>query len=390
GGSNPGDTTDDGTNGTVNRGDGIDATETAAWQTYLNNNAIKAYAVGLTSDVSSTTYLNPVAYDGHASSDMNGILVQDLTKLDAQLAATVNPTVTGKITGTLAATAMGADGFGHVDSITVGTSTFTYDAANPIKVITTSKGGILTLNTDTSEFSYSPSTSATAGSTDSVAVVLTDKDGDKTTTSLDFTVTQTGVQVGTAASNTLTGTDAPDRLLGRDGDDILNGAGGSDDLFGNGGNDALNGGAGDDKLHGGAGNDTMTGGLGSDVFAWHLSDPGATAATRAVDTIVDFNVAAPSAGGDVLDLRDLLTGSTATNIENYLDIATSVNSTTIRISPTGGFSNGTYDATKDTQEIVLQGVNLRDVNTFGLDSSATDKQIIDKLIEQGKLLIGNN
>ena len=39
---------------------------------------------------------------------------------------------------------------------------------------------------------------------------------------------------------------------------------------------------------------------------------------------------------------------------------------------------------------MLQGVNLRDVNAIGLGAAATDKDIIDKLLQQGKLLIGNS
>lgn len=171
---------------------------------------------------------------------------------------------------------------------------------------------------------------------------------------------------------------------------MINAGAGNDVVFGNAGNDTINGGTGNDTLAGGAGSDSLTGGAGSDVFAWHLSDPGANSASRAVDRITDFNVAAPSAGGDVLDLRDLLSGESAANLVNYLDISTTATQTVIRVSPTGAFTGGNYSATADTQQIVLEGVNLRDVNVFGLGATATDKDIIDKLLQQGKLLIGDN
>jgi hypothetical protein len=135
----------------------------------------------------------------------------------------------------------------------------------------------------------------------------------------------------------------------------------------------------------------LTGGLGTDVFQWTLADPGTSAATRAVDTVKDFNVAAASAGGDVLDLRDLLTGENTTggagNLQNYLDFDTSGSNTVIRISPTGAFSSGNYTAANDHQQIVLEGVNIR--TGLGLAANASDAQIITKLIQDGKLLVDN-
>jgi len=246
---------------------------------------------------------------------------------------------------------------------------------------------VFTLNMQTSEYSYTAAAGATVGTTDSIKLVLSDKDGDTTSTSINFVVEQAKVTVGLATGDTLTGGTGPDQILGRDGADSISGGTGSDNLFGNGGNDTITGGDGNDTLHGGAGTDNLTGGLGSDVFAWHLSDAGANQATRAVDTIKDFNVAAPSAGGDVLDLRDLLSNESSTNIQNYLDITTTATQTVIRISPTGGFTGGTFAAAADTQEIVLEGVNLRDVNAIGLGATATNKDIVDQLIKQGKLLI---
>jgi hypothetical protein len=138
------------------------------------------------------------------------------------------------------------------------------------------------------------------------------------------------------------------------------------------------------------------------VFAWTLADPAAvgTTAGRAVDTIKDFNPAAASAGGDVLDLRDLLVGENTTggtgNLQNFLDFsvdtANGVTSTTIRVSPTGGFTAliggaGTYVNSADTHHIVLEGVDIR--LGLGLTTAATDNQIIAKMIQDGKLLVDN-
>ncbi|TBO28675.1 tandem-95 repeat protein, partial [Aquabacterium lacunae] len=380
----------DGANTNTLLGDGIDTTEEANWITFLNNNQMKVFAVGVGSDLTNTTYLNPVAYDGQASSNANGFLVTDVSQLGATLSNTVGQAFSGNIVGNLGLTGMGADGFARIDSVTSTAGARNFDAANPVVTLTTDLGGTLTLNLQTSDYTYVPPAAVTAGQTDSVRLVLSDKDGDTTSTAFNFALEASQVRVGTASAETITGTAAGDRIMAREGNDVVNSGAGNDVVFGNAGNDTIDAGAGNDTVVGGAGSDVMTGGLGSDVFAWNLSDPGTSSANRAVDTIKDFNTAPAASGGDVLDLRDLLQGETSANIENFLDIQTSATQTVIRISPSGSFTGGTYSSTNDTQQIVLEGVNLRDVNAIGLGSGATEKQIIDKLIEQGKLLIGNN
>ena len=177
-----------------------------------------------------------------------------------------------------------------------------------------------------------------------------------------------------------------DYLIGRAGNDTLNGNNGNDYLDGGSGNDTLNGGAGADVLYGGAGNDMLTGGAGttsasSDVFAWTLSDRG-TAGSGPVDTITDFSNAAVSAGGDVLDLRDLLVGEHTSNLSSFLHFSydSATNTTTIQISSTGSFAAGNYAGATD-QTIVLTGVNLL---SGGL---TTDQQVISDLLTKSKLLV---
>ena len=150
---------------------------------------------------------------------------------------------------------------------------------------------------------------------------------------------------------------------------------------------------------------TLTGhSASSDVFAWSLSAQGSTTAstgtngttastTHAIDTIVDFDTVARSAGGDVLDLRDLLCGEHTTggtgNLSQFLDFDTTSNpgSTVVHISTTGGFTTG-YDAKAEDQTIVLQNVNLR--GDLGLGASASDNQVIAELMTRGKLLVDNH
>ena len=216
--------------------------------------------------------------------------------------------------------------------------------------------------------------------------------------------------MGTQAADTLNGAATNDQLKGFDGNDVLSGADGNDLLYGDAGNDSLDGGngldvlyggagndtlsagAGNDRLYGGAGNDALTGGAGVDVFAWTLADRGSSG-TPAVDTITDFNVAAPAAGGDLLDLRDLLQGEakaglSAGTLDKFLDFDTtsSAGNTIIRISSSGGFTGGTYSAGAEDQRIILQGVDLRSAGAFGLNASATDNDIIQQLLQRGKLV----
>ena len=374
-------------------GDGIDALEEAAWQAFLEANRITSYVVGLGTNVNQGN-LNPIAYDGQASSDLDATVVTDLAQLGSVLSGTVKQTTSGSLfDGQL----LGADGFGHILSITVDGVDYTYDAASPVVSITTALGQLLTVNFDTGAYTYSVRQAVSGSAQETFGYVLVDNDGDKAASTLTIDVQRTVLAEGSTAADTLTGhaTDA-NLILGHAGDDTLIGGAVGDQLFGNEGNDVLRGLTGDDFLHGGAGNDilvggggsdTLVGGLGSDVFRWALADAGTVVGNRPVDTIKDFDVAAPAAGGDVLDLRDLLEGENTGNLSDYLSVDTSGSSTVIRVSTTGGFANGTYASGADNQQIVLEGVNLR--SGLGLGADATGAQIIGKLIENGKLLVDN-
>src|SRR5262249_25066343 len=122
---------------------------------------------------------------------------------------------------------------------------------------------------------------------------------------------------------------------------------------------------------------------------WTLSDAG-SGGSPAVDTITDFNVAAPSAGGDLLDLRDLLQGESNATLDKYLEFDTSSvpGSTVIHISSSGSFTAGAHwdssHSGTENQRIVLSGVDLP--TALGLGAGATDMQIINELLTRGKLL----
>jgi len=190
------------------------------------------------------------------------------------------------------------------------------------------------------------------------------------------------VSITKQTSTTLTGNGLNNILVGGSAADTINGNEGNDVLVGNAGNDTLNGGSGNDLLIGGLGNDTLTGGAGSDVFRWELADKGTAglAATTANDRVTDFST---STSGEYLDLRDLLQGHGAT-LTNYIDITTSGSDTILRVSTSGGFTNGTYASGSEDQRITLTGVNL--YTAYGV-TAGDDATLIQNLISQGKLKV---
>ena len=161
---------------------------------------------------------------------------------------------------------------------------------------------------------------------------------------------------------------------------LITGTADGDEIVGQAGDDTLQGLAGDDLLIGGQGNDLFNGGEGGDVFAWRLSD--VVTGQTTVDRIEAFDLAPHAAGGDVLDLRDLLQGEHTEggtgNLTQYLHFDTSGTDTLIQISVNG-------DLAAITQEIVLEGVNLR--AGFGLDAGAGDGLVIARMLADQKLWV---
>ena len=77
----------------------------------------------------------------------------------------------------------------------------------------------------------------------------------------------------------------------------------------------------------------MSGGDGLDVFRWESGDESLPASPQ-TDTISDFTFAPVSAGGDTLDLADLLQGEGRIgmdpgNLANYLHFEWNASATTI-------------------------------------------------------------
>jgi VCBS repeat-containing protein len=191
-------------------------------------------------------------------------------------------------------------------------------------------------------------------------------------------------------------------IYGGDGNDSITGGTGNDYIVGGAGSDTLVGGDGTDTLVGGDGADTFTGGAGNDLlitsdpmldvvtdtFVWNLADAG-TAGSPAVDTIEGFDASAINilSNGDVLDIRDIITGSAtdAASLDNYLHFEFSGGNTILHINSAGTYGNGNAVGTNSTlnasdmQQIVFTGVDL-------VGGATTDQQVIQNLLDNNKLI----
>ncbi|MFY1664173.1 retention module-containing protein [Pseudomonas sp. Pseu.R1] len=176
------------------RGDGIDAAEEHAWTTFLDTHHINAIAIGVGTEVSST-YLNPVAYNGATGSNTNAMIVTDLGQLNVVLSGTVQGGIHGSL---LEGGTFGADQ-GFIKSISVDGTTYTYDPkANQHQGGIVSSGGdnhgsfnsqthtltvigehgTLVLNMNTGDYSYTPAVGVSHEVTENIHYVLSDNDGD--------------------------------------------------------------------------------------------------------------------------------------------------------------------------------------------------------------------
>ncbi|BFM17033.1 hypothetical protein R50073_32160 [Maricurvus nonylphenolicus] len=172
-------------------------------------------------------------------------------------------------------------------------------------------------------------------------------------------------------NDTLDGDEGADTLYGDAGNDTLDGGIGADTLYGGEGNDIIIGGDDDDVIFGGLGDDTLTGGTGTDTFTWQVNEQG-TSSDPSSDIITDFTV---GAGGDVLNLADLLQGEDTNPLTDYLQFNFDGSDTTISVDHSGGVF---FQA---TQEIVLQGVDLTAGGTL------TDQDILQNLTNDGNLIV---
>ena len=138
--------------------------------------------------------------------------------------------------------------------------------------------------------------------------------------------------------------------------------------------DTIVGSAGDDVITGNEGNDVLYGGAGADTFDFnHLTN-----GNNGTDTIMDF---ATGAGGDVIDLSDLLLGydSGTSNLADYVivDTMSETDDTLVLRIDTDGVSDVNSDPFSPSLTIVLDNISAADVNlsTF-VDDLNTNGNIV--------------
>jgi Ca2+-binding RTX toxin-like protein len=144
---------------------------------------------------------------------------------------------------------------------------------------------------------------------------------------------------GDDGNDWLSGGDGQDQLYGGLNDDRLDGGAGDDQLFGNSGNDVLHGDAGNDTLYGSMGDDVLAGGAGDDLLS------GGSGADRfvftdvndGVDTITDFGA------GDVLAIGGMLSGFTAGQEADYVNLVDDGTNTTVQVDVDGAANGSSFE-----------------------------------------------
>ncbi len=181
------------TGSTTDEYDGIQSSEEIAWINFLQSNDVVSHAFVL-GDGATTQNVDPIAYDGAGSTDMNGVVVSDLNDLENILRDTVVPPSSGTLTGSVDA-GFGADGQGSLYSLTIDGVTYVYDAeTNTVSssggvdrgvydsltnhlTVETDLGGKLVVNMVTGEYSYTASAEQT-GVSEQIDYKIVDADGD--------------------------------------------------------------------------------------------------------------------------------------------------------------------------------------------------------------------
>jgi len=298
--------------GTPTEGDestGIVGDEVTAWTDFLTANHIKSYAIGLGTGVEDTD-LNPIAYDGINNTEMDAMIVTDLSALMSTISATITPPpyISDLSGNTSDIHNFGADG-GYISNITfdgisyaydgVGALTttgsgYTFDAITHVLTQTTASGSTIELDMDDGTYYYTTPAIVVVAYDDHFDYSITDFDGDISTNTVDIHVNSTLPP----ADLIINGTSGADMLAGEKGNDIINGLGGNDVLYGDGGNDIITGGDGDDNLLGSDGDDILSGDAGDDYLYGDIGDDILISDLRTIDVAVagDTNLGSVDGG----------------------------------------------------------------------------------------------
>ncbi|WP_052448069.1 Ig-like domain-containing protein, partial [Aeromonas bivalvium] len=182
--------------------DGINVAEQAAWQTFLTDNEIKAYALGMGGGASATA-LEPISYNGATGAEQPAIIVTDLSQLASTLSGTVQVPTTGNLLVD-AGVVFGADGPAALPITSISHDadgnpatpdvvyTTAYSGYNPVThvlTIPTHGGGTLSVNLLTGAYSYSLSLDVADDYTETFHYTISDADGDVKTGVLNLITT---------------------------------------------------------------------------------------------------------------------------------------------------------------------------------------------------------
>ncbi|KQC04652.1 MAG: hypothetical protein APR55_00275 [Methanolinea sp. SDB] len=181
---------------------GITGSEVTAWETFLTNNDTTSFALGVGSGVTSST-LEPLAYDGLNTVQIDPIVVTDLSQLQDVLLDTVivPSTIAGNlITGAVPAS-FGADGPAALEIVSIAhdvdgdgidevfntsssdPATGIYDPVTNTLTLKTHEGGILTVDFADGDYTYTGPTSSLVAQ-EVFKYTIIDYDGDTASATL--------------------------------------------------------------------------------------------------------------------------------------------------------------------------------------------------------------
>ncbi|SEI23750.1 VCBS domain-containing protein [Tardiphaga sp. OK245] len=177
---------------------GLNSTERAAWESFLQSKSMTSYAVGVGNGIGANDPdLNDVAYPG------SPLIIT--TANDPALLGTITPTLPTSVTGNILSNDhFGADG-GRILSITIGSVTYTWNGASTITKsggetgtipgnalsIDTGINGHLNFNFSTGAWSYSAPAQLVTNTTETFSYTLID--GDKDTAGANLVISVTAV-----------------------------------------------------------------------------------------------------------------------------------------------------------------------------------------------------
>ncbi|MDW4561658.1 VWA domain-containing protein, partial [Aeromonas rivipollensis] len=181
---------------------GINAAEQTAWQNFLTNNDVQAYALGMGGGATAPA-LEPISYNGATGTDQPAIIVTDLSQLASTLSGTVQVPTTGNLLidagvvfgadgpAALPITSIShdADGNPATPDVIYTTAYSGYNATTHVLTIPTHGGGTLSVNLLTGAYSYSLSLDVANDYTETFRYTISDADGDVKTGVLNMITT---------------------------------------------------------------------------------------------------------------------------------------------------------------------------------------------------------